>query len=424
MHTPQFTPQVTRLLTITVVFTGTSLLLGRIEALLLAAPAAGALLWQLGRRPGAVRVALRLSTWRCVEGDQVTVEVTVTSDRPVDHVAITVPLDPRLELVEGKASAVVSVGRTRPAVVTLVVRPRRWGVHTVGPVRAVASHAAQLVAETVTASHAERLQVVPSDEAYRSRTALPLPRPLVGAHVSRRPGDGTEYAETRPYASGDPLRRVDWKATARRGTLMVADRFPERTTELVLFLDTFVDAGPPGATTLDIAVRAAIAIAHHHLPAMDRVGVVGFGGVVRWLPAGAGRRHFPRLVDHVIGTEELRTYESRDVESLPPRLLPPNALVIALSPLIDDRAVDALATLSRRGHGVVIVDTFPVGYLPEVDGPLADVAVEIWRMEREASIRALGDAGCPVVPWSSGGGLDAILAAVQQRLMRAPKVRR
>jgi uncharacterized protein (DUF58 family) len=418
------TPQLNRLLTVALVFATAALVLGRVEALMLAAPAAGALLWQLPRRPGHVAVTVRLSTWRCVEGDDVTVVVTVSADGAADHVAVALPLDDRLEVMSGSAATVVSVGRGRPAEFTLVVRPVRWGVHRIGPVRAVAQHAGHLIADVVPAGEAQLLRVLPTDEAYRSRTALPLPWPLVGAHVARRPADGSEYAETRPYATGDALRRVDWKATARRGSLMVADRFPERTTELVLFLDTFVDAGPRGATTLDIAVRAAIAIAHHHLPAMDRVGVVGFGGVIRWLPAGAGRRHFPRLVDHVIGIEELRTHAYRGLEMLPPALLPSNALVIALSPLIDERAVDALATLSRRGHGVVVVDTLPPGYLPRVDGELADLAVEIWRMEREAAVRALGAAGVPTVPWSSGGGLDVVLAAVQQRLVRAPRVRR
>jgi uncharacterized protein (DUF58 family) len=391
---------------------------------MLAAPAAGTLLWQLTRRPGTVTTTLRLSSWRCVEGDEVTVDVTVTADAAVDHVAVAVPLDEYLEIAHGKATAVLAVGPGRPGHVTFVVRPKRWGVHEIGPVRAVARHAGHVAADEVAPSTAELLRVLPTDEAYKSRTALPLPRPLVGAHVARRPADGSEYAETRPYAAGDALRRVDWKATARRGSLMVADRFPERTTELVLFLDTFVDAGPPGATTLDIGVRAAIAIAHHHLPAMDRVGVVGFGGYIRWLPAGTGRRHFPRLVDHVIGMEERRTHAYRDLEMLPAALLPPSALVIALSPLIDERAVTALATLSGRGHGVVVVDTLPPGYRPELDGAMADLAVDIWRLEREASIRALGAAGVPVVPWSSGGGLDAVLAAVQQRLMRAPRVRR
>ena len=418
------TPQLGRLLAIALVFAGAALVLGRIEALVLAAPAAGALSWQLTRRPGTVTTAIRLSTGRCVEGDGVTVEVIVRADARVDEVAVALVLDDRLPVVEGSAHAVVSVSPGRPAVLTVVVRPTRWGVHAVGPVRAVAHHAGHTLAAAVPAVAVQLLRVLPTDEGYRSRTALPLPRPLVGAHVARRPADGSEYAETRPYASGDALRRVDWKATARRGSLMVADRFPERTTEFVLFLDTFVDAGPAGATTLDIAVRAAIAIAHHHLPAMDRVGVVGFGGVIRWLPAGAGRRHFPRLVDHLIGVEELRTHAYRGLEMLPPAMLPSNALVIALSPLIDDRAVDALATLGGRGHGVVVVDTLPAGYRPVVDGELADLAVDVWRLERDAAVRALGEAGIPVVPWSAGSGLDVVLAAVQQRLIRAPRVRR
>jgi uncharacterized protein (DUF58 family) len=418
------TRQLARLVTIGATFTVVALVTGRVEALMLAAPAAGAFVWRAAPRPGTAATALRLSTHRCQEGNDVTVDVEIVATGPVDEVALAVALDRRLEVVAGSATAVVALRPGGTAHVQFVVRAKRWGVLAVGPVRAVAHDAGHVVAAAVPDSNVELLRALPTDELYRSRTALPLPRPLVGAHVARRAKDGTEYAESRPYQPGDALRHVDWKATARRGSLMVAERYPERTTELVLFLDTFVDVGPEGMTTFDVGVRAAIAIARHHLPAMDRVGVIGFGGTIRWLPAGAGRRHFPRLVDHLIGSEELRTYGYRTVEMLPPALLPPNALIVALTPLIDDRAVVALTTLARRGHGVVVVDTFPPGYTPAVEGTLADVAVQIWRMERDASIRRVADAGAPVVPWSTGGGLDAVLAAVQQRLVRAPRLRR
>jgi uncharacterized protein (DUF58 family) len=418
---PMRTPQLARLLAVAGTFTVVALVTGRVEALKLAAPAAGAFVWRVARRPGTAATALRLSVHRCLEGDDVTVDVEVAVAGGVDEVALAVVLDRRLEVVSGSATALVAPGPGGTAHVEFVVRAKRWGVLSIGPVRAVAHDAGHVVAAALPDSSVEVLRVLPTDELYRSRTALPLPRPLVGAHIARRAKDGIEYAESRPYQPGDALRHVDWKTTARRGSLMVAERYPERTTELVLFLDTFVDAGPDGMTTLDIGVRAAIAIARHHLPAMDRVGVVGFGGSIRWLPAGAGRRHFPRLVDHVIGSEELRTFAYRTVEMLPPALLPPNALVVALTPLIDDRAVVALTTLARRGHGVVVVDTFPPGYTPHIEGPMADVAIQIWRMERDASIRSIAESGAPVVPWSTGGGLDAVLAAVQQRLVRAPR---
>ncbi|MDQ1714735.1 MAG: hypothetical protein QOC60_680, partial [Frankiaceae bacterium] len=129
------TPQLRLLLTVALTFTATALVLGRIEALMLAAPAAGTLLWQLTRRPGTVTTTLRLSSWRCVEGDEVTVDVTVTADAAVDHVAVAVPLDEYLEIAHGKATAVLAVGPGRPGHVTFVVRPKRWGVHEIGPVR-------------------------------------------------------------------------------------------------------------------------------------------------------------------------------------------------------------------------------------------------------------------------------------------------
>src|SRR6201999_1825857 len=65
------------------------------------------------------------------------------------------------------------------------------------------------------------------DEGRRAVLPPVLPMPggplpprstgLVGAHRSRRPGDGIELRDVRPYQPGDRLRGVDWRTTLRAG---------------------------------------------------------------------------------------------------------------------------------------------------------------------------------------------------------------
>ena len=62
-----------------------------------------------------------------------------------------------------------------------------------------------------------------------------------GSHVAPQRGDGIEFAELRPFLPGDRPRSINWRATARRGGLMVNQRHPERATDVVLFLDSFLD---------------------------------------------------------------------------------------------------------------------------------------------------------------------------------------
>ena len=61
---------------------------------------------------------------------------------------------------------------------------------------------------------------------------------------------------------GDRLRSINWRASARRGELIVNDRHPERNTDVILFLDSFAEARTARAeSTLDRAVRAAATLA-------------------------------------------------------------------------------------------------------------------------------------------------------------------
>ena len=61
----------------------------------------------------------------------------------------------------------------------------------------------------------------------------------------RRPrsrADGLEFADTRAFVPGDRLRSVNWRASARRGELIVNERHPDRNADVVLFLDSFAEA--------------------------------------------------------------------------------------------------------------------------------------------------------------------------------------
>ena len=77
-------------------------------------------------------------------------------------------------------------------------------------------------------------------------------------------------AEVRPFRAGDRLRRINWPVSSRTGTLHVTATWSDRDTEVVLLLDTEHDLGisegvDGRASSLDIAVRAAAAIAEHYL---------------------------------------------------------------------------------------------------------------------------------------------------------------
>jgi len=69
---------------------------------------------------------------------------------------------------------------------------------------------------------------------------------------------------------------------------------------------------------------------------------------------------------------------------LPARSLTPQALVIALSPLLDERGMYALADLRRRGFDLAVVDLSPIPFVGSSEGGGPDPqALRLWRLWRE-----------------------------------------
>jgi uncharacterized protein (DUF58 family) len=414
------TPHLPRLVTLAGLFLTGGVVVGRLEAVVLGAAFLALLLAGLARREPTVNVAVRVSAVRVIEGDPLVMVARVSADRSIEQLTVEFALPPELAVTEGSARTTTCVPAGETVDVAVTVLPRRWGVHVVGPTTVTFYSRGRLHASSYV-EPATTLRVIPRAERFTASAVQPFQRALVGSHVSRQAGDGIEYAGIREFRPGDPLRRVNWRVTARYGDLHVTQHRPERNAELVLFVDTFVDAGPAGHTSLDISVRAALGIATHYLGEMDRVGVVGFGGVVRWLTSGSSRVQLYRITEHLLGAQAVLTHADKAVTLLPRTALPPGALVVGLSPLLDERSSAALVALSRRGHGVLVVDTSPAEVFGEPDRREVALAQQLFLLERGSVIARMGESGVPVVRWTGTGSLDVVLSELS-RLHARPKV--
>ena len=242
--------------------------------------------------------------------------------------------------------------------------------------------------------------------------------------MARVRGDGVEFADTRAFVPGDRIRAVNWRASARRGTLVVNERHPERNADVVLFLDSFSDAGDADAGILARAVRAATTLAEPYLRRRDRVGLVTFGGSLRWLEPGAGALQRYKLVDALLETQVFFSYAWKDVNVLPARTLPPKALVIAITPLLDPRAVGALIDLAARGHDLVVVEIPGDTYAAPGDDEVGGLAWRLWLLQREELRAKLVGMGVAVSRWDEEMPLDAALQGVKTYRRHARLVRR
>jgi uncharacterized protein (DUF58 family) len=263
------------------------------------------------------------------------------------------------------------------------------------------------------------LKVYPSEELVRSLLRPQDTQVFSGNHVAREKGEGIEFADLRPFVAGDRVRRVNWRASARRGQLWVNEHHAERNADVVIFLDSFAELGQPGGSTLDAALRAASSLAARYLRDKDRVGFVSFGGTLNWLLPATGATQLYRIVDSMLDTRVALNYAWKDLDVIPPRTLPPRALVLAVSPLLDDRSVSALLDVRGRGFDLVVIEISPLSFLPPPEGRLAETAQRIWRLRREAMRGRFEQAGVPVAVWDEERPLAAALEEVTSFRHRA-----
>ena len=101
-----------------------------------------------------------------------------------------------------------------------------------------------------------------------------------------------------------------------------------------------------------------------YLREKDRVGFVTFGGILNWLLPSTGAIQLYRIVDAMLDTQIVLSYAWRDVSTVPRRMLPPQALVLALTPLLDERSEGALLDLRGRGFDLVVIEISPLSLVP------------------------------------------------------------
>lgn len=389
------------------------LLLGRPEPVVVGAPfLLAAALGLLLARPPDFDVELRLDRERAVEGERVGVELAVTARGPVDDLRLQLRLPAGLRVV-GRAELEVSLPAGGRWERRLEIACGRWGGYRVGDLVVAATGRLGLVTFTQVLDRGQVLKVYPAAERLRAALRPPRSQVHAGNQVSRRKGEGIEFADIRPFVPGDAVRRVNWRVTARRGSLHVNETHPERNADVVIFLDTFTELRDAGLSSLDLAVRGAAALIDRHLAQRDRVGLIGFGGTLRWLRPSTGEGQLYRLVDSLIDTEVVLSYAWKGVEVIPRRILPPGALVIAFTPLLDERSVAALADLRARGHQLAIVELVAESFVTSGPTETERLAHRLWIMEREALRARFRQLGIPVAAWRQGATLQEALEDVR-----------
>ena len=374
-----------------------------------AAPLVGVLVsigWQ--REVPKVHVHAEPGSARCFESEETRVSVWAVAE------TADVGLDLTLEAVDGmRLETVETVSRLRQ---TVAVAADKWGRYPIlARVNVLAPGGLVLGTGVADAANVFVFPLAPPQSTAIPRTEL-LDR--LGTHLTRHIGPGVEYADVRRYVPGDQLRTVNWPVSARRGSLHVTERLTDRAADVVVLIDGYPQPPGPATDATDRIARGAVQVVQSALRSGDRAGVVALGGRrPRWLGADIGRRQFYRILDAVLTAGD--GFETTPGTLAPRAAVPPGAIVIAFSTMLDTEFALALIDLRKRGHTVVAVDVLEGAPFEEDRDRLV---ARMWSLQRSFMHRDMGTIGVDVVSWRSDAALDQAMQLVPDH--RRPSRRR
>lgn len=351
-----------------------------------------------------------------VEGEERRVAVRVAVSEPVKALHIDLRLGDGLRIdavdrarVVDRSILVTEVNDVVDLEVTVVAEG--WGRRSVGPVEAYLDSTLGMLESERVFSQTARMVSVPSD-AIVNELLVPRETNLhAGDLVSKLRGVGSEFAEMRPFQAGDDPRSLNWRVSSRSGSLWVNERHPERNGDVVLVVDAQIQPDTGMDLLVDRAVRLTGSLLREYGRKRYRLGLVTVDGVARWIRPGSGEQHRRRIVEQLLGVQVGESSRAA-IERAVLRAAGRPALVIMLTPLLDDSLAGISHSLRVSGMDVAIIELDPIGYLPPPSSDPRALGRRLWAMERERLRDRLAGDGIPVAPWRVDSPPDVPLSQV------------
>ena len=335
----------------------------------------------------------------------VTVRVTVTNRGPAVrelHLRDEIPIG--LRVIEGEPARLMSLAAGAARTFTYAVAGPR-GVYHFRTLRATAREPFDLVRRDAVIAVAADLFAYQLPGATLRRVDIRPRRTRVysGTIAARAGGEGTDFYAVRNYRQGDPLRRINWKASARRRDALFTNEFEqERVADVGLILDARRASNLPHGrrSLLDYSVEAAAVLADVLLNQGNRVALLTYGTLLDYTLPGYGKVQRKKIMDALARAQLGESQVFQELAALPTRLFPAQSQIVFISPLLEND-VPFLRRLRAFGYQVMLISPDPVGYEMARLGEKAgvDFAARLARLERERLLRSLRQAGIFVLDW-------------------------
>lgn len=193
---------------------------------------------------------------------------------------------------------------------------------------------------------------------------------MFGAHRSVQVGTGTEFHGIRQYQFGDEFRKINWKATARTGNIMVREFEMEKNINVLIVLDasSTMGAGEQLNTKLEFSIRAAMVLCKVALEHRDNIGAVILQNnpkekkrdPIKKLETGGGNQMMFKFLDFIattraLGSKSLAVW----MDSLVKRLRKRHLIILLSDMEAPHEDINLMYKKARaRSHELLIISPF------------------------------------------------------------------
>lgn len=202
---------------------------------------------------------------------------------------------------------------------TYEIKPLERGDYDFGNVITLAQTALGLLARKQIHPLAQKTKSYPSFiqlKKYELIAATPQVQ-AYGIKKVRRIGQATEFEQIKDYVTGDDLKTINWKATAKRSQLMVNQYQEERSQSVYMLIDRGRVMKMPfdGLSLLDYAVNASLVLSSAIIRKGDKAGLVSFAKFVdNKVPAERRAIHMQQILENLYNIDN--KYQETDFGKL------------------------------------------------------------------------------------------------------------
>ena len=358
--------------------------------------------------PKGIAVRRRISRREIRMGEEVEVTVELAVERGFGIVVIRDPLPKNIALTGGNNVGVFFKGlKPRRVSYTYRIKPVLRGLYTLPRSEVTTRNPLGIRYHWGLYGDSLRLRAIPrvirsvplTETRRKARISVPETSFSIRGPLS------TDFKEIRSYQTGDPMKLINWKATARIGEVLV-NEFEREGKKTVLFI---VDArelmkvGIESESPYEHAMNLVGSMAYRFLRKDYHVGLYLLGAR-KFLPPATGPRQLHKMVKTMMDFERVRTGEESltdAVERLKRILLQYSPLVIYVSNVLEDKKAEtkrgllSIMGVQRGKTRPVVVD---ISVYPALD-PKTGTLIE---MEKRTVVKELEETGAYVVRWLPG----------------------